>query len=149
MKINSHISGTNIGKVIRFFSYGKYNHTSIEINNYVYEANFKYGVIRTKTDIWNSDTVAKSHTVILTKRGNNRVLSFLEIQLGKKYDWIGVFSFVFQFLKPRAGYWFCSELGMAAFLKAIDKELDDKSQKISPTSLHDILEIKTSIRKVV
>jgi len=83
MKFNVHYGKGIVSKLIRLFSQGEFNHTSIEIGGNVYEARahlpswlarflnkflafkcFKeYGVIKTPVHSWDNSTVVGSKTL--------------------------------------------------------------------------------------
>jgi len=120
---NFHISNTPYAKAIRLYS--KYSHVSIEAGDYVYEALVKGGVVKTHKLGWKSETVFK--TVSLDNLSENEVIKFLDAQVGKKYDILGVLSFIWRFLPNRIGAWYCSELAMVSLVKGLGvKEFNQK-----------------------
>ena len=131
-----HRDKTLLGKTIRFVSRGNYNHVSIGINGYVYESNPTTGVTKRKIDNKYIDKVSFHHSFELDEE---EVIYFLEEQIGKKYDFIGVLSFIWIFLKPRQGYWFCSEMAMVALMKGLNKI--EYNEKQSPQDFYYILKI--------
>lgn len=62
-----------------------------------------------------------------------RVRCFCTGQLGKRYDWLGVFGFVFP-TDPEQGHWFCSEVCLAAIQRA-GYLCGAKAWKVSPNTL--------------
>lgn len=117
-----------VGFLIRLLSNGKYDHTSFYYKGWVYEATFK-GVIRTRIKEWDG-----KNSVIAQKKIKeyNSITEWLESQLGKKYDWLGVLSFVFRFLPVKRGRWYCSELLIVSVAKVRGKLDMLENQKVSP-----------------
>jgi hypothetical protein len=128
-------SDTLIGKLIRFTSGGKYNHVSIGINGYIYQAKMDYGVTKVRCDrdynavdwlhVWDIDV--------------QRVSEFLDAQVGKKYDWLGVISFLWVFIQQGRERWFCSELATVSLMKGLGKE--EYNQRQSPIDFYYLLKI--------
>jgi len=136
---HSHRSDTIIGKLIRFFSRGNNNHISIEYRQYVYEAVEGKWVIKTHIADWCRETVVDSIQIQIK---NKDVITFLEKQVGKKYDYFGVVSFIFSLLRPREWYWFCSELAMVILVKSQGMSGSDfDNQKVSPHLFWGILKL--------
>ena len=140
MQFQFHHSKTLLGFLIRLCSLGHFNHASIRLGNYVYEATSKGGVIKTLYTKWNSETVADIIEVPLSNEEYQRAYIWLNKQVGKGYDYLGVVSFLFALLPPRKGYWFCSELAIVAYAKAKGLTNPD-NQKISPSLLWYILKM--------
>jgi uncharacterized protein YycO len=136
-----HYSKTLLGFLIRLFSFGRFNHVSIRLGNYVYEATIKGGVIRTLYTKWNSETVVFSKKVEITQEEYQRAYIWLNKQVGKGYDILGIFSFLFFWLPPRKGYFFCSELAICALAKAIGNSEELDNQKVSPDLFWRILKL--------
>lgn len=130
-----HRSNTIIGKLIRFTSGGIYNHVSIGINGYIYEARMDRGVTRVRCD--------KDHNAIncihLWDLDEQKISEFLDLQVGKRYDWMGVISFIWIFIKQGVEKWFCSELGMVSLMKGMG--LKEYNQRQSPIDFYYLLKI--------
>ena len=145
IQFNAH-SGDHIGSmIIKAFSRGKYSHISILFGGYVYEAVAKKGVIKTRAENWDSSTVIDSMFIRTSDENYMKVLDFLEKQIGKKYDYRGIFSFLFQFLRPKMGAWYCSELAKVVLYKGIGvaSTADEYDQTVSPkTFWRDLTAIK-------
>jgi len=131
MKFNTHYSNKLLSKLIRLFSQGEYDHTSIEVNGYVYEAKIRVGVIKTPVKKWNSSTVVDSRTLKISPYRTKKVEQWLNEQVGKKYDIFGVLSFVWVLFKEEKGRWLCSELAYVALMKALNVK-SDYNQRKSP-----------------
>jgi uncharacterized protein YycO len=136
-----HYSKTLLGFLIRLFSFGRFNHVSIRLGNYVYEATIKGGVIRTLYTKWNSETVVFSKKIEITQEEYQRAYIWLNKQVGKGYDVLGIVSFLFFFLPPRKGYFYCSEYAICALAKAKDRTDSIQNQKVSPQLFFDILDL--------
>ena len=124
MRIALYRDNTLINKLIRFFSRGKFNHASVELDDRtVIEATLTSGVRRVKSlaDKRSKGTLIDVYDVPLTIEQKKIVEDFLLDQVGKPYDFWAIFGFVFyQSHEGRKSYgkWFCSELVFAAFAKA-------------------------------
>jgi len=136
-----HYSKTLLGFLIRLFSFGRFNHVSIRLGNYVYEATARRGVIRTLYTKWDDRTMVFSKKIELTPDEYQRAFIWLNQQIGKKYDFIGILSFIFFFLPPRKGWWYCSEYAICALAKAKGKTKQIQNQKVSPQLFFDILDL--------
>ena len=139
MKFQFHYKKSLISFLIRVFSNGRFNHTSILLGDTVYEAHIRTGVTKTRLSKWDNSTVVETIEVKLTKTEERRVRTWLNKQVGKKYDIIGIISFLFILLPPRKGYWYCSELGVVSLAKAKGIKGEIENQKISPQMFHNIL----------
>jgi hypothetical protein len=131
---NSHRSNTILGKTIRFFSRGKFNHTSINLNGIIYEAHIWCGVRMTQQDIWDNSTVKTSTTFDIDVHTHRKLHYWLNRQVGKDYDLWGVLSFIWRFAKPTKGKWFCSELAVVVLAKLF--ALPTYNQRQSPTDFY-------------
>lgn len=132
--IQHHYGKSILASLIRFFSRGDYNHTSILIGGYVYEAHIHTGVTKTKLKDWNPPSkVVASHNFYTDS--TPMVMKWLDKQVGKKYDITGVIAFIFPLLPQRTGYWFCSELAFVALAKALSVEFSTHEQKKSPQDM--------------
>lgn len=133
-----HSKDTLISILIRFITQGKFNHVSIRIGKYVYEADMGKGVIKTLYSKWDNSSVVECITV--KTKHEKKVVKFLNEQVGKKYDITGVLSFLLIFSKPKVGMWYCSELGFGAYLRSKNNYISGtEGQKISPYFLYIIL----------
>lgn len=134
MKIvfQAHKGTALLSRAIRLLS-PKYNHISIRVENEVFEAHIKHGVTKTPYKTWKgkSSVVAKKSLELDTITGL-KVVSFLNKQVGKKYDLWSVIGFVWVFMKPRNGFWMCSELAIVALGKCLGRRDVFDNQKVSP-----------------
>lgn len=135
MKFNAHKSNKLVSRLIQFFSKGKLNHISIELDGYIYEAHIHTGVRKVHVDEWDDSTVIASQTLKISSYRKKKVKEWLDEQVGKKYDIFGVLTFVWAIFDEREGKWFCSELAKVALMKAlgIDSKKVDYDQRISPS----------------
>jgi len=134
-----HKGDSILSRLIRLFSNGNYNHVSILTSKYVYEAHIKSGV--TKTPIKKYDFSSVAEKIEVKSKRELSVIKWLDKQVGKKYDILGVLSFLSILTKPRKGYWFCSELAMVAYSRLKGYYGDIEDQKVSPQLFYDIIKI--------
>ena len=136
MKItfNSHKGNHLLGKLIRFFSRGKFNHTSINLNGVIYEAHINCGVRKTKEKDWKDKTVVSYTTFDIDTQTHRELKYWLDKQVGKKYDLFGVLSFLWIYFKPVRGKFYCSELAIIVLAKLFHLPIYD--QKQDPTEFY-------------
>jgi uncharacterized protein YycO len=65
----------------------------------------------------------------------NAILDFATAQVGKKYDYSGIFGFLARKETQTADKWFCSELVAASFMAAQIALVRDYPHKIAPCDL--------------
>lgn len=133
-----HQSDAFISIIIRLLT-GKYNHVSIRVGNYVYEAHIGTGVTKTKYKDWDNSSVVE--TIEVKSKNEKKVKLWLDKQVGKKYDVSGILSFLSIFAKPKIGKWYCSELGFVTYAKLKGVEGNIEGQKISPYLFYVILKL--------
>lgn len=131
---NSHKSRTLLGKLIRFFSRGKFSHTSINLNGVIYEAHIGTGVRTIQEKDWDGKYILSSTTFKIDVHTHRELKYWLDRQVGKKYDLWGVLSFIWRFAQPQKGKWFCSELAMVTLAKQF--HLYEYNQRQSPTDFY-------------
>ena len=136
ISFQSHYSGTTLAKAIRLFSGGNFSHTSIKLETHVYEAHIKSGVTKTANDKYNYDDVIVTVSFEIEDARYEEVKKFLDAQVGKRYDTLGILAFLWFFIEQKPGKWFCSELGMVALMKAFSIPSMEYDQKQSPTSFY-------------
>lgn len=135
-----HISNNPIAHAIR--TYSKYSHVSTEFMGNVYEPIMLYkktgkrGVIKTPVELWDNSTVVKSETLEILYP--ELVHAFLEEQVGKGYDYLGVLSFVWRFFSDRIGRWYCSEMSTVSLAKG--RGVEEYSQKQTPESFYQLVQ---------
>lgn len=136
MKITfqAHRGNALLSRAIRLLS-PRYNHISIRLGDLVYEAHIKTGVTCTPYKEWKGKkTVVAKRSFELDDKQTMRVVLFLNKQVGKGYDVLGIFSFIWIYFKPRMGKFYCSELAQVALYKmlGIHSTAEDYNQKVSP-----------------
>jgi len=128
-----------LGKIIRFFTRGKYSHAAVRLDSgEIYEAVTKEGVRKlmgikyiegkNKIDVYTLN-------VPLNKINELNMRDFLDKQIGKKYDYWMVLGFVIKSTRQgrkSRNRWYCSELCAAALEKAGIQLLITQPWKISP-----------------
>lgn len=149
---NFHRTHTLLGKLIRFFSGGMVNHVSVKIGEYIWEALFSIKivnrrlkiiarVIKTHESEWDKDyQVVKKYNVETCYEST--IVYWLDKQVGKKYDWRGVLSFIFPNLKEKKDRWNCSEMGTVVLAKALNMASGTYNKRQSPQGLFDILQFR-------
>lgn len=92
--------------LIRTFTWSKWSHGGIVINDKVYEATAKNGVVETPLDEYKKRyTVNKFVDIPHQGDYQQRAIS----QLGKDYDWGAIFKFVLRGDWSELSKWFCFE----------------------------------------
>lgn len=144
---NFHRTNTVLGKLIRFFSGGMVNHVSIQIGEWIWEADFKRGVVKTDISKWNKQHQIVCQYIVYTPY-QSTIVYWLNKQVGKKYDWIGVFSFVWVLLQEKKGSFYCSELAMVVLMKAVNVHSIDYNHKQSPYDLLLLMQMLKSLKVI-
>jgi hypothetical protein len=133
-------SGNFFDKLIRWWTYGPYSHCEIVINGVMYSADSRNNIVR---KAYFMQDVSKWDEVTLNLP-SAPIKAFLESQLGKEYDYIGIiFSQIFNLKFHNKNKWFCSEL-CAAALKT-DLGILQSSQRIHPNKLYGIVQRYTNV----
>lgn len=124
---------------IKKISEGDTTHESMRIQDetlwidVVYEARFAKRIKPIPWGEWKyKDSIVRK--VEFEKYGKNKIaemLKWLKKQEWKKYDWIGIFSFIWFWIPIRNGRWFCSEFCYVHRMKFI-AEVDRYDQKQTP-----------------
>jgi len=71
------------------------------------------------SEVHTPGTEFEVYSVQVTERQKERIEDFLQQQLGKPYDWLGILGFPLRNWKlERKNRWFCSELVFTAFKQA-------------------------------
>jgi uncharacterized protein YycO len=125
--------------MIECFTWGEISHVAIRDPNEgcVWEAWQQGGVSKVPSISTNhSDrTRVDIYTVDVTEEQYTNIVAYLDKQVGKPYDFLGVASFMLRRNMGKRGAWFCSELALAAFLGAGVMLLRCPPFKASPTVL--------------
>jgi len=111
-----------MSRLIEWQTRGDYSHAAIfdDDTNTLYESWQSDGVHKKPNWSAHDDPTVDFFKFAHTRAEAKIIRGFLEAQLGKKYDWLGVLRFVSRTqLRPDAKEkWFCSELVTAALASA-------------------------------
>lgn len=92
---------------IRLFTWSKWSHAGVIVNNKVIEATAKHGVV--ETSLHDFKMRYKRYKIIdVPHQGDYQTRLYK--QLGKKYDWGAIFRFVLRGDWHKPDKWFCYEL---------------------------------------
>lgn len=145
---------SSVSRVIRFVTWSAYSHASwispngdYEVESWIHGVQWEPGLGSNHTP----GTVVDLFQVRdITVEQDDHVEAFLRDQVGKDYDWTGLFNFITR--KPQTpeqqDKWFCSELIFAAHASAGIRLLRDIAYwKVSPglLSLSPLLELVRTI----
>jgi len=123
-------------RLIAFYTKGKYSHTELIIDDFMYSTSPRDGKVRKKKHIYCENIWDYVEVKNIEKE---KILEFFELTKGQKYDYIGILGFVIPF-KDRSNEWFCSEWVSNALKIAGYKNLWTKEpSKISPNHLYKLL----------
>lgn len=128
--------GDLFDKMIRLWTRSPYSHTEIIIDGRWYSSSPRDGRVRGRVIVptpghWDFAEVT------MTESDTQKVLSFLRSQIGKRYDWLGIFlSQIVPLGIQNPTRWFCSELCSAA-LKKGGMRLEKHPQWYSPGRLYE------------
>lgn len=123
-------------RAIQRWTHSEYFHTEFIIGDYWVSANtdgiVKYD-IRPLTDKYDYIFINTD----ITEKQYNKILNFIDSQIGTKYDWIGIYFSQFLGIgSNRTDRWFCSELVVKLMqLCLIEDVLDMQPHKVSPGRL--------------
>ena len=139
----SHSGNSAFSGAIKKLSAGDLSHSSTLFveDNCVIEAREGKGVIDTNVLAWDDSTVVKRYELTVSNKVYDSVYAWSRKQIGKKYDWTGVFAHLLPiFMKPKMGKWYCSELMVVILAKTLGVLGDDMAnRKKSPSDVDDIL----------
>lgn len=142
MKIHFCRSGGLVAAVIRIGTMSPFNHVAIEVDGIVYEALTRRGVIHRRADLFGG-AWSRVETVAIAIPDADSCRLFLQDQLGKPYDWGGVFALPFRANWHNEDRWFCSEL-VAAALEAGGLNLGVSARRVTPRDLYPAANILAS-----
>lgn len=120
--------------IIRVGTMSPFNHVSIEVDGLVYEALTRRGVVHRRADLFGA-AWSRVETVSVAIPDADSVRLFLKNQIGKPYDWGGVFALPFRANWHNQDKWFCSEL-VAAALEAGGLNLGVSARRVTPRDLY-------------
>lgn len=123
------------GLIIRLFTFSRWNHVAIEVGGIVYESVAAGGVrcvpIESFPRLW-----ARNESVNVRVESPDALLTFLNSQLGKPYDWNAIFAFPFRKNWHDEKKWFCSELVTEALIAGGSNAIPGlNSYRITPRDL--------------
>ena len=111
-----------VSKVIKRVTRGEYSHTAIMLDDdRIVEAWEGCNEVRIITDLSDGHKPGTSvdiYEVNMGSRQEEKFREFVEAQLGKKYDYLGLVGFYFNSGVHNENKWFCSELFAAACIHA-------------------------------
>lgn len=126
------------GYAIRKISEWDITHISVRISDEfwydcVWEARFgkKIRPIPWKEYEYKSSIVRTTSFDVYWKNKIDALMKWLDKQKWKRYDWIGIFSFIWFFIPVKNGKWFCSELATVFLMKFI-AQVERYDQKQTP-----------------
>lgn len=124
-------------EVIRWWTKSRYSHVELILDGLLFSADAWENRVRF-TNSYNPLNWEIIDLGGLTDKQFSDISNFCNSQLGKKYDWLGVFGFVFPFIKQNSKKWFCSEI-CGAGLKLVGKvPVTTKTSKLPPQGLYDL-----------
>ena len=145
---NIHRGQGFISKAIVKMSLGKFSHASVNFEGTTYESVEGEGFRKTKKA--KGSPIVEKYSVKVSDSKFNALKEWSEEQVGKKYDYRGVLAHVFPiFLKPKMGYWYCSEFTFVLHGKiagVIGEEMGN--QKVSPQLFRDIIKTAKQYKQV-
>ncbi|MEK6881322.1 MAG: YiiX/YebB-like N1pC/P60 family cysteine hydrolase [Nanoarchaeota archaeon] len=102
-----------ISSLIRWQTGSIYSHAAVLLDdNTLVESWQGDGVRKKKITNWDNVDTFK---VRVSQRQYNKIVEFLESQIGKKYDYWAIIRFISRSRFPENDKWFCSELVYEAF----------------------------------
>jgi hypothetical protein len=102
-------------RLVSWWTKGDFSHVEIEFSDgYSYSSSVRDGGVRKKKIDYKPEhweiLVIPNTTGMLVKKDEFHIKEFLEVQLGKKYDYFGLFGFILPPLDDIPERYFCSEL---------------------------------------
>lgn len=126
-----------ISKMIKWQTNGNYSHAAIQLpSGAIIEAWHKPAKVRLRTPLKDWSNVEAYDVEGMTLAQWEKAIQWADQQIGKPYDFGGVFRFVTRWRKQQDEKWFCSELVFQAVLEGGVKLLDRITcSQVSPTVL--------------
>lgn len=148
MKILAYQGKSIISKLIRWQTRSIYSHIAVELDDgSIIEAWLTDGVIH--RDSFNEGHTDGTPVDFFQVKGlvdSSKAEEFLWKQVGKKYDWISVFRFLWHTPAEKNNRWFCSELAEKALETVSSKLLHGNCSEHSPrdTAMSPLLEYEAT-----
>lgn len=145
-----HRGDSFISKTIMKLSNGRFSHVSVDFEGVTYESVEGEGFRSINTLALSGSPIVERYAIKVSDRKFYQLKDWSENQVGKGYDYTGVFSHMIPlFLKPNMGKWYCSEYAFVLLNKISGILGDDSGQhKVSPQVLRDILRLKFNAKRV-
>jgi hypothetical protein len=131
-----------ISKLIKWRTYSKFSHIAIELNKRVYESwtgNGANGVVISNSPLTYHTKGTKITTIEIEMKNILIWEMFLELQIGKKYDYLGILGFVLDKDLHNSLEWFCSELAETFFIFELPRYKKERLK--SPQAIYDMIRI--------
>lgn len=119
------------GYIIRAFTWSRWSHCGLVAGNYVYEARFLHGVVKTPIDEFKA-RYSDWEIAQVPCHDIDQAYTFVKNQLGKSYDLIGAIGIGIRTSWNHSDKFSCSELLAAAGIGRFRKE---RIKRISPEHL--------------
>jgi hypothetical protein len=133
--------GDYLDKLVRLWTKSKYSHVELVVGDYWYSSNPNHGcVVKQHKSNFNLENWEFIEVQIEDNIFKNIFNNFLLKQLGKKYDYLGIFlSHIISLNIHHQHKWFCSELVSEFLLKCgFFPEITD-SNNFSPEHLYRLI----------
>jgi len=126
IKIAQYKGKSFFSRIIRFMTWGEYSHTAIMFSEVeiieAWQGSNAVRVIKSLAEGHKSGTPVDIYRVEMTDAQEHLFRQFITRQVGKKYDFKGIFGFLVRKNAHKKERWFCSEL-FAAGCEASGVEL--------------------------
>lgn len=96
--------------IIKLFTLSHWSHVAIlDDDGFIYDSTLLSGVRRIHFDEWKTHYTNLDFTIFPVKN-RQKVFEWLSTQVGKRYDALGIFSFILRKNYEDKNKWFCSEI---------------------------------------
>lgn len=130
-------NNTIYNKLVRLFTGFKYSHVVIVKDGRIIDSSFPKGV---KEYSFNGFLNNYKEYELITINFDDEVFNIAKKEIGKKYDLLAIFSFLFKRNWQEKDKWMCSELAAYCLCSAGYKLLKQRYNKISPKDLYYMLQ---------
>ena len=114
VKIGQYKGRSLTSRIIKFVTRGEYSHTAIILDNdrivEAWQGSNSVRVIKSLSDGHKPGTPVDIYSVRMGSEQEREFREFIEAQIGKKYDFWGIWGFLRRKDLQRGESWFCSEL---------------------------------------